>query len=1135
MNHLRQASVAVRIKQHSNLPIHRSRKSIASGIALIVLIALIQNIAIAPQSKAVVVNDLSSACPIEITPGTANSVSITTSGIYCVVQFKTVGTHTVSIPAGVNVVDYLVVGGGGGGASGGGGGGGVLAGSNYSVTPNETITVIVGAGGAGGTGGSGFTGTPGVNGGSSSFASITALGGGGGDTGGDSANAGSGSSGGGARYDCTSGCAGSGTFGQGNAGGLSTYNSYGAGGGGGGAGGTGFNTTRNYIGGNGGNGIASSITGSETYYGGGGGGGINANDNQYVGLNNLSQLIYGGNSGAAAAGTVYTNGGGQGGLGGGGRGSSFGRSGGTAGQYANATAGADNFGGGGGGTDPEDINAGRGGSGTVFLRYVSSTNLKTITFNRNTESVVTTTQRVASGVSTALTANSFINAGKIFSGWNSNADGSGTSYSNSANITITNDLTLYAQWIVGVTKAVTFDANSGSGSMSNQVAGTATVLTANSFTRTGYTFARWNTAADGSGFSYSNEASFPFTSDQTLYAQWTAVVVTYTVSFFGNSATSGATPSQNASTTTALTLNGFSRTGYSFLGWSTNYAAGTAQYLDGQNYAFTSNLTLYAIWVTQAIRQVTFDGNSATSGTTSAQSASDSTVLNANGFERTGYTFLRWNTAANGSGVSYSAGYTYSFASAITLYAIWGQNLTISYSGNTNTGGAAPGAQSYYVGGPNLTIAGNTGELVKTGYTLAGWNTAANGSGTNYALGALNAAFATNTTLYAQWAGATYTLLYVGNSATGGTAPTSQSYVSGGATLTIAGNSGSLVRRWHNFIGWNSAANGSGTNYTIGDSTVTITADTILYAKWLRTSLYGVEEADLTELQSWNASTSSVTTTVSNPSNTASASITFPGSSLPVGTTIKLWELANSNVAKAKIDASKDYLVNIVLSWAKADGTIPDAVSPITMVIRNSSIKKGAIGYQIIGDTVTQIGTSSADGELTLSITQDPIIAIANAPVQNNNNGGGGGPVFTIPEPTVNKPIEAEKPVEVAKPVVDIPQKRITSFTKTTKVYFGLDASWINSKNIKNIRTFFAGISKIGNIKEITIQGFTQPTRINPDPLGLSTARAKAVGKLVKSQGLANKVITQGKGNAKDNNADSRYVLVTVTGELIGN
>jgi outer membrane protein OmpA-like peptidoglycan-associated protein len=252
---------------------------------------------------------------------------------------------------------------------------------------------------------------------------------------------------------------------------------------------------------------------------------------------------------------------------------------------------------------------------------------------------------------------------------------------------------------------------------------------------------------------------------------------------------------------------------------------------------------------------------------------------------------------------------------------------------------------------------------------------------------------------------------------------------------------------------------------------------------------------------------------------------------LPSGTTIKLWELANSNVARAKIDASKDYLVNIVLSWAKADGTIPDAVSAITMVIRNSSIKKGAIGYQIIGDTVTQIGTSSVDGELTLSITQDPIITIANAPVQNNNNGGGGGgaPVVTVPEPTVSKP------VEVVKPVVDIPQNRITSFTKTTKVYFGLNASWINSENIKKIRAFLAGVSKTGNIKEITIQGFTQPTRINPDPLGLSVARAKAVGKFVKNQGLASRIITQGKGNAKANNANSRYVLLTVTGELSGN
>jgi outer membrane protein OmpA-like peptidoglycan-associated protein len=251
---------------------------------------------------------------------------------------------------------------------------------------------------------------------------------------------------------------------------------------------------------------------------------------------------------------------------------------------------------------------------------------------------------------------------------------------------------------------------------------------------------------------------------------------------------------------------------------------------------------------------------------------------------------------------------------------------------------------------------------------------------------------------------------------------------------------------------------------------------------------------------------------------------------LPVGTTIKLWELANSNVAKAKIDASKDYLVNIVLSWAKADGTIPDAVSAITMVIRNSSIKKGAIGYQIIGDSVTQIGTSSADGELTLSITQDPIIAIANTPVQNNNNSGGGGaPIVSIPAPT------EEKPKEVAKPVTDSKPTQRTSFSRSTRVYFGLNASWINTENIRNLKSFLGSVSKIGSVNEIAIQGFTQPTRINPDPLGLSKARAKAVSKFVKSQGLMSKYITEGKGDAKENNAKSRYVLVTVTGELIGN
>jgi hypothetical protein len=59
--------------------------------------------------------------------------------------------------------------------------------------------------------------------------------------------------------------------------------------------------------------------------------------------------------------------------------------------------------------------------------------------------------------------------------------------------------------------------------MANEVEpyGSATDLTANGFSYTGYTFAGWATAADDSGTAYADGASYPFTASATLYAQWT--------------------------------------------------------------------------------------------------------------------------------------------------------------------------------------------------------------------------------------------------------------------------------------------------------------------------------------------------------------------------------------------------------------------------------------------------------------------------------------------------------------------------------------------------------------------------------------------------------------------------------------
>lgn len=69
---------------------------------------------------------------------------------------------------------------------------------------------------------------------------------------------------------------------------------------------------------------------------------------------------------------------------------------------------------------------------------------------------------------------------------------------------------------------VFFDGNGGEGSMDAQLGTGVTALTANAFTLKGSVFDGWNTAADGSGDSYSDEADYGFSAELTLFAQWVA-------------------------------------------------------------------------------------------------------------------------------------------------------------------------------------------------------------------------------------------------------------------------------------------------------------------------------------------------------------------------------------------------------------------------------------------------------------------------------------------------------------------------------------------------------------------------------------------------------------------------------------
>ena len=65
-----------------------------------------------------------------------------------------------------------------------------------------------------------------------------------------------------------------------------------------------------------------------------------------------------------------------------------------------------------------------------------------------------------------------------------------------------------------------------------------------------------------------------------------------------------------------------------------------------------------------------------------------------------------------------------------------------------------------YLQGATATVLGNSGLLTKTGYTFEGWNTEADGSGTEYVAGATLAMGTANVTLYAQWTINSYNVIF---------------------------------------------------------------------------------------------------------------------------------------------------------------------------------------------------------------------------------------------------------------------------------------------------------------------------------------------------------------------------------------
>ena len=381
---------------------------------------------------------------------------------------------------------------------------------------------------------------------------------------------------------------------------------------------------------------------------------------------------------------------------------------------------------------------------------------------------------------------------------------------------------------------LTYNANGGTGTVSSTYSKYARgepekVASEDGLTKTGYTFAGWNTQADGNG-NAPEDGYIIIEQATTLYAQWTPI--TYTVKFNGKGGTGDM---QNQDFTygsgTHLTANAFTKEGHDFAGWALS-ENGEVEYndgADGSKLTTTANklVNLYAVWTPETYT-VKFDNNTG-AGTMAdqeftygvSQALSEMTFTAPDDKE-----FAGWALSANGA-PKYSNKATvlnlpYDQNKQITLYANW-----------TSASSTAPTTYTVtFKDGDTivLELLVSAGEKVqqpqvlpKTGYTLSSWNKE-DGTEWDFDSNTVNA----DTTLIANWIGNTYTVKFNANGGDGTMADQTFTY---GTSQALTANA--FSKTGHSFKGW-AETEGGGVKYTDGQSVSYLAeSGTVnLYAVW---------------------------------------------------------------------------------------------------------------------------------------------------------------------------------------------------------------------------------------------------------------------------------------------------------------
>ena len=620
---------------------------------------------------------------------------------------------------------------------------------------------------------------------------------------------------------------------------------------------------------------------------------------------------------------------------------------------------------------------------------------------------------IAGGVPYSIAANGFVKSGYNFDGWKNSAGTSfivGSGYSTAAN------LTLIAQW-TPASYTITYNTNgatSGSPTIASETwtYSPTTPLTLSSvgtLAKTGFTFSNWATTANAT----TGLTSASPTVNTTYYAVWTATQ--YTVTYAPGTGASGSISSpgnktlgQTFTLDSGSTLTPPAASGsvtYSFGFWSDT----TKTYKGGATYVMpAANVILTANWI--AIYNVTYNPNGGVSSIGSSQKFVNEEITIGVAATRTGYNFVKWEDQ---SLVLWNPGDTTTVTAGRFLFnAQWSaKNNTISFDGNNNTGGSVPENGTYTTDGAAYVIPGNPGSLVRTGYTFIGWNTLANGTGTDYPAGVGSTYSApADLALFAKWQANTYLISYNGNGATGGTAPGNGTYVTGAVNpYTVSTNSGTLAKTGFTFDNWYTTSTGSGgTAYTAGSGTLTTTSDLILYAKW--------------SAASYTVSYASGDNAVSAPSQSTNAygsSFTLPNALTRTGYTFLGWELGSGASANLYAAASTFTMGSSAITFTAKWGALSYVIvyslnggSGSTPTQANVQHDQGFTtaaaptrsGFTFAGwsdgATTTNASTSISNVTANKTLTAQWTIALPGTPGTPTATPGNGGATITISAPS---------------------------------------------------------------------------------------------------------------------------------------